>query len=151
MLMPLVKLYWKIFKPESYGVKVLIINPNNKNKVLLIRHSYGDTALWNIPGGGYNPKKETSEVAARREIFEELGIKIINLELLGEYQTTSEVKKDMVTMFKTVIENTEKIVPNQEISEIAWIPAETINNRSHDTARVAIQAVLKAFPNFTNH
>lgn len=145
MVMPLVKLYWRIFKPESYGVKVLIIHPNDKNKVLLVRHSYGNTTLWNIPGGGYNPNKEVGEVAARREVFEELGVEIINLQLLGTYQTSGEGKKDIVTMFKATIENIEDIVPNPEILEIEWAPAETMSDRGNEIARVARRAAEKAF------
>ena len=145
MVMPLVKLYWRIFKPESYGVKVLIIHPNDKNKVLLVRHSYGNTTLWNIPGGGYNPNKEVVEIAARREVFEELGVVIINLQLLGTYQTSGEGKKDIVTMFKATIENIEDIVPNPEILEIEWAPAETMSDRGNEIARVARRAAEKAF------
>ncbi len=144
MVMPFVKLYWRIFKPESYGVKVLIIHPNDKNKVLLVRHSYGNTTLWNIPGGGYNPKKETAEIAAEREVFEELGVKVINLKLLGDYQTAGEGKKDTVTMFSGTIENIEKIMPNPEISEMEWVLAETMSARGNEIARVARRATEKA-------
>ena len=147
MIMPLVKLYWHIFKPESYGVKVLIIHPQDKSKVLLVRHSYGNTVLWNIPGGGYNPKKETAEFAAQREVFEELGVKVINLQLLGDYQTVGEGKKDEVIMFSGTIENIESIVPNPEISEMEWILAETICDRGGEIARVARRAAEKVLHN----
>lgn len=146
MIMPLAKLYWHIFKPESCGVKVLIIHPHDKSRVLLVRHSYGNTTLWNIPGGGYNPKKEKAELAAQREVFEELGVKVVNLKLLGEYQTANEGKKDTVAMFKGTIENIENIVLNPEISEMEWVLAETMSNRGNEIARVAGRAAEKVFP-----
>jgi ADP-ribose pyrophosphatase YjhB (NUDIX family) len=84
ILMPGMRLYWKIFKPRSYGVKVAIMHPANPEKLLLVRHSYGNTTLWNIPGGGYNPKKETAQNAAAREVLEELGVDVLGLLQIGE-------------------------------------------------------------------
>src|SRR3989338_69091 len=92
-LMPMVKLYWRVLQPKSFGVKVLITYPTETSKVLLVRHSYGNTSLWNIPGGGYNPKKESAEIAAKREVFEELGVEVTQLSLLGEYLTSKKESK----------------------------------------------------------
>ncbi|GIF70448.1 hypothetical protein Ais01nite_84830 [Asanoa ishikariensis] len=58
--------YWRIAKPTTYGVKALIIHPADTDRVLLVQHSYGDTSLWSLPGGGYKPARETPEEAARR-------------------------------------------------------------------------------------
>ena len=68
---------------------------------------------------------------------------IINLQLLGTYQTSGEGKKDIVTMFKATIENIEDIVPNSEILEIEWAPAETMSDRGNEIARVARRAAEK--------
>lgn len=143
LIMPAVKVYWRIFKPESYGARVLIIHPKDTGKVLLVRHTYGNTTLWNIPGGGYNPKKETAETAASREVFEELGVQVLNLQELGEYHTSGEGKKDTVIMFSGTLENTDDIVSNPEISELAWVTSHTIPDRGNDVARVARRAVEK--------
>lgn len=140
-VMPAIKLYWRIFKPQSYGVKVVIIHPSDSNQILLVRHSYGNTALWNIPGGGYKPKKETGESAARREINEELNVEILGLEFLGEYQTTGEGKKDTVTLFRGTIQSPEKIQINSEIAEIDWVDIHSAVNRGNDVARVARHAM----------
>ena len=139
--MPVVKLYWRIFKPESFGVKVVIIHPDDSNLVMLVRHSYGNTDLWNIPGGEYNPKKETAEAAAQREIIEELGVKVLGLEYLGQYQTGGEGKRDTVTLFSGVIENLEDIKTNSELSELEWVEMQTLSSRGNDVARVARRAV----------
>lgn len=143
LIMPIVKLYWYIFKPESYGARVLIIHPTEKSKVLLVRHSYGDTALWNIPGGGYSPQKETAVTAVTREVLEELGAEVINLQELGEYHTSGEGKKDTVTMFSGTLEDIEGIILNPEISELSWADTHTIPDRGNDVARVARRAVEK--------
>ncbi len=143
--MPVVKTYWRILKPKSFGVKVVIIHPNETSKVLLVRHSYGNTSLWNIPGGGYSPRKEKAESAARREIFEELGVKALHLKLLGEYLTSSEGKQDTVTMFSGTIENVTTIKTNPEIAELEWTESSLVSGRGNDVARVARYAVEKAF------
>jgi 8-oxo-dGTP diphosphatase len=144
-LMPIVKIYWRVFQPKSFGVKVLITHPTETSKVLLVRHSYGNTSLWNIPGGEYNPKSESAEKAARREIFEELGVEVLQLRLLGEYLTSNEGKQDIVTMFSGTIENVTKVKTNPEISELEWAESSLLDSRENDVARVARRAAGKAF------
>ncbi|MEZ4103794.1 MAG: NUDIX hydrolase [Candidatus Paceibacterota bacterium] len=143
LIMPVVKLYWRIFKPQSYGVKVVIVHPHDQNKVLLVRHSYGNTTLWNIPGGGFNPKKETAYSAILREVQEELGIDVFNLRELEEYHTGGEGKKDTVTLFSGIIKNPENIKINPEISALAWVEMSILRDRGDDVARVARRAVEK--------
>lgn len=144
-LMPFVKIYWRVFQPKSFGVKVLITHPTETSKVLLVRHSYGNTSLWNIPGGGYNPKNESAETAAKREIFEELGVEVIQLSLLGEYLTSKEGKQDTVMMFSGTIESVDTVKTNPEISELDWVESSLLGSRGNDVARVARRAAEKAF------
>ena len=71
---------------------------------------------------------------------------LVNLKLLGEYQTANEGKKDTVIMFSGTIENIENIVLNPEISEMEWVLAETMSKRGNEIARVARRAAEKVFP-----
>ena len=45
--------YWKIFKPTTVGVRILLIK---EGKIILVKHTYQD--CWYIPGGGVK-KRET--------------------------------------------------------------------------------------------
>ncbi|MEY3784590.1 MAG: hypothetical protein RLZZ230_912, partial [Candidatus Parcubacteria bacterium] len=99
LIQPVRSLYWRICKPKTFGARVVITHPQIPENVLLIRHTYGDTTLWNIPGGGYRPGKEKSEDAAKREVMEEVGINILNLKKVGEYYSDSEGKRDTVILF----------------------------------------------------
>lgn len=45
---PILKIYWFIFRPKTYGVKVIL---RCGGKFLLIRNSYGKKH-WTFPGGG---------------------------------------------------------------------------------------------------
>ncbi len=141
--MPVVQLYWRIFKPQSYGVKIAIIHPNDPNKVLLVRHTYGNTDLWNIPGGGYNPKKETAESAAAREVLEEIGVHLLTVTYLGEYHTEHEGKRDTVSMFLGTIQTTKHIETSPELSQLDWVAIHTVSARGTDIARVARRAIEK--------
>jgi ADP-ribose pyrophosphatase YjhB (NUDIX family) len=62
------------------GAGVIIINP--KGEILLQRRM--DNDLWAIPGGAVE-LGETVEETAIREVFEETGLKVKNLKLLGIY------------------------------------------------------------------
>ncbi len=86
-------LYWKIFRPQTFGVKLLLINDG---KVLLVEHSY--TKGYHLPGGGVKTG-EMFDRALKREILEELGLDINNLQLFGVYQNTKQGKLDTVITF----------------------------------------------------
>ncbi|MCR5602513.1 MAG: NUDIX domain-containing protein [Lachnospiraceae bacterium] len=64
----------------TVGCGVLI--ENDEGKVLLQKRS--DTVEWCIPGGGMEPV-ETFEETAIREVREEVGIEVNELELFGIY------------------------------------------------------------------
>lgn len=104
LCMPLVRLYWRVFKPKTHGVRVLIVSASDADtRVLLVRHAYGDQSLWNIPGGGFNPKKESAAEAARREVTEELSLDCVDLREIGMYQTEGEGKRDTVVLFSALL------------------------------------------------
>lgn len=85
--------YWKIFKPITVGVRILLIK---EGRVVLVRHTYQD--YWYIPGGGIK-KSETIEQAIKREIKEELNGKIHSMELFGVYSNFFENKNDHIIVF----------------------------------------------------
>jgi 8-oxo-dGTP pyrophosphatase MutT (NUDIX family) len=111
LLHPIRRLYWKIAKPKTFGVKVAIYSPNEQ-EVILVRHRYGSSALM-LPGGALE-KGETIEQAAEREILEELNIKISNLRHLHTYVSEGEGKRDTVYLFSATSEQ----IPNPNPSEI---------------------------------
>ena len=70
----------------TVGCGVLIVN--EKGQLLLQKRS--DTGEWCVPGGAMEPV-ETFEEAARREVFEEVGIKVGKLRLFGIYSGEDRV------------------------------------------------------------
>ncbi len=90
---PIVKIFWKIFKPQTLGVRAILIK---EGKVLLVKHTYSNS--WFLPGGGMK-KGETFETAIKRELNEELGITVHNLKLHGIYNNFFEGKNDSIFVF----------------------------------------------------
>ncbi len=107
----------------TLGVRLLV--ENEKGEVLLVRHTYVDG--WYLPGGGVE-RGETAEVAARKELLEETGLRVEgDLVLLGVYKNQSASKRDHVLLFR-VQEWTEvvKFSSNREIAEIGFFSRETL-------------------------
>jgi len=103
-------------------VGILIFNP--KREILLLKsHKWGDRYIFPC---GHVELFEKLEDAAKREVKEETGLNITNLELLGpvEFLKSKEFhKKDMHFIgmqFKGKTEETE-IKLNEEASEYIWI------------------------------
>lgn len=129
--------YWKIFNIKTRGVRVMIVC---QNEIVLVRHWYN--SLWVMPGGGIK-KHETPEQAAIREIKEETGITIKQLDyLLGVYSNNKGGKNDTVYCF--VVELKEKLeIPskklNIEISDISWIDTNNLPSSTSLATRTRIQ------------
>lgn len=90
------KLYWRLIKPRTYGVKIILFN-RDFGGVCLVQHSYGSRWLV-LPGGGVK-RGEDPETAARRELYEELRVSVSDLRLLHTFVSQSEGKVDTVYLF----------------------------------------------------
>lgn len=95
ILHSILKIKWKVTKPVTVGVRILLIQ---NNKVLLVKHTY-DKA-WYLPGGGVK-KGESYKEAICRELKEEIGVELNNIELFGVYNNFYENKSDNIIVFKS--------------------------------------------------
>ena len=75
------KLYWKIKKPTTLGIRAMIFD-EKKEKVLLVKHTYIDG--WFFPGGALEPG-ETLEETAARELKEETNLHAESFSLLNVF------------------------------------------------------------------
>lgn len=89
----ILKVIWKIAKPNTLGTRVLLIK---ENTILLVKHSY--QSQWYLPGGGLK-KGETYEDGLRRELKEELNAQLSDLQLFGIYNNNYEGKNDSIVIF----------------------------------------------------
>lgn len=88
---------WRIFRPRTRGVKVLVFN--DAGHVLLVRNTYGSTHHFALPGGGVRPW-EQPHAAALREIREEVSLTLTGLTFISSYFSSGEGKRDTVHLFK---------------------------------------------------
>ena len=140
----IINIYWRVFRPKTYGVKVSIVHPIDSNKILLVRHSYGDKDLWNIPGGGYSPRKETPDEAAVREVREELNIKLQSVTKVGQYYTEIQGKRDTVILFTGTLNDSFVIDMNDEISTLKWVDYQSALEQEN-VARIAKTTIRHQF------
>lgn len=104
---PLVVLYqlqrrlWRLFRPRTRGVKVMLFD--EAGAVLLVRHTYGRTDQYLLPGGGIRPFEQPAAAAAR-EVREELGCGVAGLAFVATYVSTSEGKRDTVYLFRARVD-----------------------------------------------
>jgi 8-oxo-dGTP diphosphatase len=119
-LAPVHRLWWRVRKPNTFGVKVLI--RDDAGRFLVVRHSYSDPKRWGLPGGGYRPDRETPAEAAAREVAEELGLTLApnTLAELETVTTTLEAKRDTLTIL-TVAAPAAALALSPELAEARWI------------------------------
>ena len=85
---------------------------------MMIRNTYGHKS-WNFPGGIID-KKETATEAVRREVIEEVGIKIENLNRIGQFKSISEYKRETVQVFIAKSKTRDFHIDYKEILEARW-------------------------------
>jgi ADP-ribose pyrophosphatase YjhB (NUDIX family) len=94
----------RTFKLPIYGVGAVL--RDEQGRVLLVRHSYG-VAAWTLPGGGRS-LREDPEQSVRREIREELGLEIDDLELLATLQEKLSGAPHTQSLFAGIARGTPK-------------------------------------------
>lgn len=111
----MLQVYWFLFRPQVYGVKCLI---EFEGRILLIRNTYGDMR-WTFPGGGFK-RRESPEMAAAREVREEVGITLTTLRPLGQYTSTDTYKRDTVKCYAGETKTPSFEIERNEVYEAAW-------------------------------
>jgi len=100
----------------------------HERRVLLVRHTYGPRT-WELPGGAIK-RRERPEDAARREIEEELGIRIESFTALGPVSGRAHRRRDTVHCFQAEIDATQLTVDPVEIAEIRWFNRDDLPNNT---------------------
>jgi 8-oxo-dGTP pyrophosphatase MutT (NUDIX family) len=111
----LLRVYWFIVRPRSAGVKCVL---RHDGSVLLVRHTYGPHT-WELPGGAVK-RNEEPEAAARREIEEELGIRIERFTALGPVSGRMHRRRDTIHAFRAEIDTARLTLDPVEIAEAQW-------------------------------
>src|SRR5919109_3289489 len=97
LIYPMLKLYWFLVRPKTFGAQCVI---QHEGAILLVRNTYG-RKQWTFAGGSV-ARGETAEDAIRREVLEEVGLHLQQLQYLGTFEATIDYKKDHVSVFAGV-------------------------------------------------
>ena len=128
--------YWRLFKPLTFGVKLLLIQDN---EILLVRHSYQKG--WYLPGGALK-RRETIVEAGHREAREELGATLQSLSLFGIFTNFSQGKSDHMAVF-VCQDFTFKGIDNKEIEEAKFFQMDNLPTNVSPGTRNRIQEFLQ--------
>ena len=107
---------------------------------LMIRNTYGG-GYWTLPGGGVRRREKPAD-AARREVLEEVGIRLASVEEIGSYFSTRHYSKDTVHCFRANVDEPTHQIDRREVLEAAWFRPEEIP----DFHGAAVDEVLRLLP-----
>ncbi len=131
---------WRLFKPLTRGVYIAVWC---KNKILLIKNSY--KIDYTLPSGGIK-RGEQMNVAAARELFEEVNIKVNpdELKFVGAYKNQYEYKNDTINLFEIRLKTEPSLkVDHREVVWAAFIDANHVMRyRLFPTVKTYLQTCL---------
>lgn len=117
-------MFYSMVKVESAGGVVL----NNQGLILVVSQP---GKSWSLPKGRVE-KGESRIAAARREIFEETGLKNLKLvKELGHYKRfggTDTGKKELKTIFMFLFKTSQKMLKSKDLAnkQAKWVPKEQV-------------------------
>jgi len=126
---------------SSFTVSAAAILSNEKNEVLLLNHVLRPFSGWGFPGG-FIEKGEQAEDAIRREIREEIGIEISQLQLY----TIRTIGTHIEILFFAKAAGEPK-VNSVEIMEVRWFAFDEV---PEDVAGKQKQQMKDALAKFSN-
>ena len=89
------RVWWFVARPRVVGVKFVL---RDGDRVLLVRHAYGDRRVWEVPGGHARPGEDPA-LAARREAHEELGVDLADWRAAGVLGARTDHKRETIHVF----------------------------------------------------
>ena len=116
---------WLVF-PLTRRVRVVIVQGD---KVLLVKHFIGP-GVWDVPGGGIKFGEEVIS-AAKREIHEELGLSLSDIDVLGTDVTIWRQFGLLLRLHYVVakLDPAKQLVrPNWEIIDSDWFMQDELKN-----------------------
>jgi ADP-ribose pyrophosphatase YjhB (NUDIX family) len=110
------RVWWLVRRPRTFGVKCVVVDGD---RVLFVRHTYGDRAAWELPGGNPHRGEEPAE-AARREAREELGLEPAAWRELARLEVEGDGKRTLLFCFAAAAGDGRLRLDPGEIAEARW-------------------------------
>ena len=111
-------------------------------RVLLVRHTYGDRARWDLPGGWVQAGEAPAE-AARREVLEEVGLDL-ELDDLGVVRGDWDFKHEHLSVFRGTWPGGRHPYDPVEIAAVGWFDVAAPPERCGPGARAVLERLAGA-------
>ena len=115
------RVYWFVRRPDVQGVKCVL---TDGEKVLLVRHTYGHRE-WDLPGGAVR-RHEPPHDTARREMEEELGVKVTRYNDLGQLRARIDHRRDTMFLFHAELGRAPITMDPCELAAFDWFEREAL-------------------------
>jgi ADP-ribose pyrophosphatase YjhB (NUDIX family) len=122
---------------KKFTASVAVIITNTNGKVLLLDHILRPGSGWGIPGG-FIEHGEQPETAIRREIREEAGIELANLEMLR----VRTINRHIEMLFRAESNDTAE-VKSREIKSLGWFAVDEMPGEMSPIQKKIVEKVLK--------
>ena len=114
--------------PEAPRVGIGVVLKRGAEVLLVRRGRAPALGAWSLPGGAQE-LGETAEDAARRELFEETGLRVAALRLVGNVDSIHRDKAGRVQFHYTILDFVGdylggEAVAGDDVSAVAWAAAE---------------------------
>ncbi|KIU27061.1 hypothetical protein SR41_11370 [Sphingomonas melonis] len=123
---------------RTRGVKVMAFDASGR--VLLVRHRYGRSDLWMLPGGGIG-RGEAPIAAALRELMEETGCRLDAAEVVGRWEARAEGRRDTVWLVRGTTTDTPQI-DGVELAEASFFPPDALPAAASPATRRRVDELL---------
>ena len=128
---------WMVRATQTkFTVSVGAIVINNENKVLLLDHVLRPASGWGLPGG-FIEKNESPAKAIKRELREEIGLEIENIEIFRIRTMNRHVE-----ILFSAHSITEGKVQSFEIKELGWFDYNSMPQKISTIHKQIIKEVL---------
>ncbi|MDE6614470.1 MAG: NUDIX domain-containing protein [Clostridia bacterium] len=122
---------------DMFSSCIIVLVTDGKDKVVLLRQNYISRDYYNLVSGYIKPK-ETAEECARREVEEEIGLKVDTLRFVD---TQWFDKKDMLMIAFIATTKDREIKFSKEVDDAFWIDAKSALDKVHPNGSVSYNLV----------
>lgn len=122
---------------KKFTASVAVIVTNAEGKVLLLDHYLRPASGWGIPGGFIEHCEQPAE-AVRRELREETGIELENLEMIR----VRTLSKHIEIIFRARSNDFAK-VSSREIKSLDWFTLDEIPEEMNGDQKYLVEKVLR--------
>lgn len=121
---------------RKFTVSVAAVITNENGEVLLLDHVLRPASSWGIPGG-FLEYDEQPEEAVRRELFEETGIELTDVEMFR----VRTIYRHIEILFRAKAVGKPK-VKSREINAVGWFRAGELPENMSLTQKALVEKLL---------